>query len=364
MGDAGPVTSEPSDTHIAARIESRLQAGVATVLERAGWAPAVEAHTGYGLAGSWVRVLARVVLRPPGFVPAAGGGDSRGWRRFLGQSAPDVAVRVRLGDATALTRSSREGYIDLRLRAGLEPGWATAQLSVVREPERGEPTGQGRDDQVATAHLRILASGPSVGLLSDIDDTVMVTMLPRPLVALRNAFWLREHDRRPVPGMADLYAAVLDAHPDAFVVYLSTGAWNAAPGLHAFLARHGYPAGPLLLTDWGPTPRGWFRSGREHKRTQLARLLEELPESTWLLVGDDGQHDPRLYAGAAAAHPGRVLGVAIRQLSVAEQVATHGGRGPLETGERAEAATVRGPDGNSLLAQLRARGLLPPASGS
>mgnify|MGYP006197855923 CR=1 FL=1 len=28
-----------------------------------------------------------------------------------------------------------------------------------------------------------------------------------------------------------------------------------------FMAEHGYPPGPMFLTDWGPTEEGWFRSG-------------------------------------------------------------------------------------------------------
>lgn len=148
------------------------------------------------------------------------------------------------------------------------------------------------------------------------------------------------------------------------MVYLSTGPWNVAAALDAFLARHGFPPGPLLLTDWGPTPEGWFRSGREHKRSQLRRLLDELPQLQWLLVGDDGQHDPELYAEAAAAAPGRVQAVAIRQLTATEQVLTHGTPDPLSElpwmpkAPAPNAPEVRAPDGFGLLAALRTRGLL------
>ena len=61
-------------------------------------------------------------------------------------------------------------------------------------------------------------------------------------------------------------------HPDAPVIYLSTGAWNTSPWLTRFLRRNGYPDGPMLLTDWGPTNTGWFRSGQDHKHAQLHRL--------------------------------------------------------------------------------------------
>jgi phosphatidate phosphatase APP1 len=295
-----------------------------------------------------VRVLARVLLTPPG-KPRDVAADGRGWRRFLTHSAAGVPVTVGLGRSTHTVASDLDGYVDLRLPADLAPGWATASFAV-------------GDREPVEAAVRVVGPDTRLGLVSDIDDTVIVTMLPRPLLAFRNAFLVREHERRAVPGMATLYREVVETHPDAFVVYLSTGAWNTAGPLVGFLARHGYPPGPLLLTDWGPTVDGWFRSGQEHKRRQLARLFDELPQLTWLLVGDDGQHDPSLYAEAAQAHPGRVRAVAIRQLSAAEQVAGHGA--PTARDEAAPDGaggplSVAGPDGAALAQELRRAGLLP-----
>ena len=347
--------------HVAGRLEDRVHAEVDGRLRARGWAPVVVPQTGYGLAGSFVRVLARVTLQPPDAV-APSAGDVRGWRRFLSQSASGVPVTIRVGaDPVVEVRvdSDRQGYVDLRVDVDLPAGHRVATLSV-----------EGPDGTPATtveAPLHVVAPGPGPALLSDIDDTVVVTNLPRPLVALRNAFWLREDQRRAVPGMSGLYARALEADPDTFVVYLSTGAWNAAPGLRHFLAAHDYPAAPMLLTDWGPTPAGWFRSGREHKRTQLARLLAELPERRWLLVGDDGQHDPSLYAETLAGHPDQVRAVAIRRLDPAEQLFTHGGPDAPDrpVGEAVAAehqrVWVSAPNGTGLLRELRERGVLPQA---
>jgi phosphatidate phosphatase APP1 len=233
----------------------------------------------------------------------------------------------------------------VRLESDLEPGWNTVRIST-------------EDAKPVDAPVRIVAPGPGVGLVSDVDDTVMVTMLPRPLIALRNAMLVKESARQPVPGMAELYAAIVEAEPDIFVVYLSTGAWNVAEALTDFLARHGYPPGPLLLTDWGPTQTGWFRSGQEHKREQLRRLFQELPQLRWLLVGDDGQHDPSLYAEAATAAPDRVLGVAIRQLSTTEQVVSHGTPGPKDGAVRTTPDAVYAADGFALRRRLAERKLI------
>ena len=60
-----PPPSEPAPLHRAARAEDALGAVIERALRRRGWRPRVLAYTGYGADG-WVRVLARVLLTPPG----------------------------------------------------------------------------------------------------------------------------------------------------------------------------------------------------------------------------------------------------------------------------------------------------------
>ena len=332
--------------HRAARVEDRAHAWLERWLRRRGWRPRVLAFTGYGDT-SQVRVLGRVLLAPP-TTSSAELRLGRGWRRFLTASVAGVEVTVHLDGQRHLLTSDRDGYLDAVLPANLPPGWAQARLQVA-----------GSSD--AVGRLRVVGPNQSLGIVSDIDDTVIVTALPRPLLAAWNTFVRHEGSRRPVPGMGTLFAEIHRTHGDVPVFYLSTGAWNVAPTLEQFLDRHGFPPGPLLLTDWGPTAESWFRSGREHKRSQLRRLLAELPVQQWLLLGDDGQHDPEIYTEVATAAPERIRAVAIRQLSRSEQVRTHLTPEPLPDAEPKPTPRheeVRAPDGFALLALLRERGLI------
>jgi phosphatidate phosphatase APP1 len=330
--------------HRAARFEDAVGGVVERVLRRRGWRPRVLTYSGYGADG-WVRVLARVLLTPPGTHTRDIDGR-RGWRQFLSSGVAGVSVTIALGDERHEVVSERGGYLDVKLAGRPPAGWVKARLSV-------------DDSKWWDAPLVIVDPAARLGVVSDIDDTVVITALPRPLLAFWNTFVRREHSRVPVPGMAQLYKELLAQHPHAPIFYLSTGAWNTAPTLTRFLKRHGYPPGPLLMTDWGPTADRWFRSGQEHKRTELRRLLDEFPSLQWVLVGDDGQHDPDLYAAAASGAPGRVQLVAIRQLTATQQVLTHGTPEPLPERLRSLAATeVRAPDGFGLLELLRTRGLL------
>ncbi len=315
---AGPVPARR--LHRAARLEDAVHQFVAGRLRQRGWDVTIIPYAGYGAPG-WARVLARVLLTRLGTRPRRRPEKVRGWRSFATLPVKDTPVLIEAGGRRHEAHTDRSGFVDVRIEADLTPGWDTVRLS--------SPGGESVE-----AKVRIVEPGIRFGILSDIDDTVMVTALPRPLLAAWNTFVLDEHARMAVPGMAVLYERLVNAHPGAPVLYLSTGAWNVAPTLSRFLSRHLYPAGPLLLTDWGPTADRWFRSGREHKRATLARLAREFPEIQWLLIGDDGQHDQEIYAEFAAEHPENVAGVAIRRLSPTQAVLAGAFPAPAE-GERA-----------------------------
>ncbi|MBC7590972.1 MAG: DUF2183 domain-containing protein, partial [Salinibacterium sp.] len=267
----------------------------------------------------------------------------RGWRSFTSVPVNDIAVTIEIENVERRVVADRGGVVDTVLEVDLAPGWHTITI---------------RTDETESVDAPIFIVDPSVavGIISDVDDTVMVTALPRPFLAAWNTFVLDEHARRPVPGMAVLYERLMRAHPGMPVFYLSTGAWNVAPTLTRFLSRNLYPSGPLLLTDWGPTHDRWFRSGRNHKVDTLKRLSREFPEMRWLLVGDDGQHDEEIYGQFAAHHPRAVEGVAIRQLSNSEAVLA-GGRSKSEAHSSRSAPWVYAPDGAGLAERLADAGL-------
>ena len=302
--------------HWFARLEHRFHVWREGRARRHGRTATILPFPGYGGPG-WVRVVGRVLIVPPQRRTKDGELASvRGWRSFVGIPVSFAAVDVHIGDETHHVVADRGGVIDMRISADLEPGWQTLSMTV-----------DGKDP--VEARVFIVAESTRFGVLSDVDDTVMVTALPRPFIAAWNSFVLDEHARIPVPGMAVLLDQLLRQHPGAPMVYLSTGAWNVAPTLSRFLGRHLFPAGSLLLTDWGPTHDRWFRSGRDHKLTNLRRLATEFPDVKWLLIGDDGQHDESIYTQFLDEHPDAVAGVAIRRLLPAEAVMA-GGRADHE----------------------------------
>jgi Uncharacterized conserved protein len=348
-----PIDAPPAPiVHRAARLEDAFHDFRARRARRRGFLSTVVPYTGYG-STTWVRVLGRVLLARE---PRPGSRAERknrkrvesirGWRSFTSVPVNDVAVTVEIDGTAHTVLPDRGGVIDAVLPVELAPGWHIARMST--------------DDAVSVSEAPLFVVDPAArfGVISDVDDTVMVTALPRPLLAAWNTFVLDEHARVPTPGMAVLLERLAAEHRGTPVIYLSTGAWNVAPTLTRFLSRNLYPAGPLLLTDWGPTHDRWFRSGTDHKRNSLERLSQEFPQLRWLLVGDDGQHDERIYGEFARNHPQNVAAVAIRQLSPSEAVLAGGRSKTIDRADDDNTPWVFAEDGSGLSDQLSELGLL------
>ncbi len=348
---AGESVAEADVGNIALRLDDAWLRFQTRRAVRLGRTKTIIPYTGYGTT-SWVRVLARVVLsdprdseRGPAEKPLKPLQEGiRGWRNFTSPPVSDAVVRVTIGDTVHEVESDHGGVVDARIPVSLDAGWHTVSL-------------QSGESRPVDAPVRIVSDRADFGVVSDIDDTVMVTALPRPFLAAWNTFVLDEHARTPTPGMAVLYERIVRTVPSAPVFYLSTGAWNVAPALSRFLSRNLYPAGPKLLTDWGPTRDRWFRSGQQHKRTSLERLAAEFPNVRWLLVGDDGQHDEAIYSEFAGRHPENVRAIAIRQLSVGEAVLA-GGRSKSGVRPTPGIQWIYAPDGAGMSVELEKLGVI------
>lgn len=323
------------------KTERRINALAAKRSKNAGWEPEIIGFTGYGNAER-VRVLGRVLMKDPAKKRDEERNKKRGFWQFFTVELADFPVTITAGNRTVETTTDSNGYIEVLIRNhGLEPGWH--EITINDTP----------------AEVLILSPETKYGIVSDIDDTVLVTMLPRALIAAYNS-WVKETDeRKAVAGFNEFYAQLrrryaskTDEDTDVPVIYLSTGAWNTFGTLKKFLHRNNLPKGPLLLTDWGPTPTGLFRSGKEHKKVRLRDLFIDFPEINWILVGDDGQYDPLIYGTAAAEHPDKVAAITIRNLTPSEHVLSHGTAVPIEKLENKEVPFIEGADGFKLLKQI------------
>lgn len=289
-----------------------------------GWYPNVEPYVGYGTE-NYSRLICRTVYAP---VHARSGELTRGIRGMLAIPAPHRQVRiaidgmpvetVQVGQSEIYDRfdhardtageyaiSDMSGYLDLVAEHRLEPGVHRVTYQV----EHRRPV---------SSNLFTIPSRAKVGIISDVDDTIMITQAPTLWKALYNLLFLDPKKKASVPGMSVLFTKLADLYPDAPFFYLSTSPWNVESSIRHFIIDHGFPEGPLLLRDLDPRPKTFVPTGPQHKLEFAEQLMADFPDMKFILVGDDGQKDPTTYATITRRYPGRVIAIGIRQLSPRE----------------------------------------------
>lgn len=137
-------------------------------------------------------------------------------------------------------------------------------------------------------------------VISDVDDTIKVTMTNETIGILRSTF---VDEPRPVHGMPELYqflqSQITSASP---FFYLSASPYNLYPFLRDFRDTN-YPHGQLLLRDasWMSLPGliSTFTLGtQEYKTDRISKIYQWLPKKKFIVIGDSTQTDPEAYGEA------------------------------------------------------------------
>lgn len=230
--------------------------------------------------------------------------------RWVVLDMPGVEVTVSLGEIETTVVSDKDGFVNARLPVGdLAPGWHAVHLRA--EDEDGRPV---------TAHGRVVRPDPAsqIAVISDIDDTILRTGMTEGVRSIGRTLLRDAHGRKPIPGTPSLYRGLArgaGGRPESTFFYVSSSPWNLYDMLVQFLGLRGFPRGPLFLTDWRPGPTiGGSQDNPGHKRARIARILQAYPDLSFVLIGDDGEADPTIYAEFLRSHPDRVRLAMVRSV--------------------------------------------------
>ncbi|MGB3723252.1 MAG: phosphatase domain-containing protein [Pacificimonas sp.] len=178
----------------------------------------------------------------------------------------------------------------------------------------------GRETARTRITAPILAPGTArrLGIISDIDDTVVETGATNFLKNWRRVLVHRPEDRLAVPGASKLYKMLVVDHkaPRRPVFYVSSSPWNLYGFITEFMDLNDIPHGPMFLKDYG-IDAAKFISDKHgtHKIAAIETILAFYPGFRFLLIGDNGQKDVEVYAQVVRDFPDNVAGVFIRDVS-------------------------------------------------
>ena len=129
--------------------------------------------------------------------------------------------------------------------------------------------------------------------------------------------------RLPFAGVSEFYKALQlgrNGKRNNPFFYVSSSPWNMYDLLKDFLDLNSIPAGPLLLRDIGFGEGSVARGGHMgHKFKEIKQILETYPHLPFVLIGDSGQEDPKIYQEVVRQFPNRVLAIYIRDVQLPDR---------------------------------------------
>jgi phosphatidate phosphatase APP1 len=229
----------------------------------------------------------------------------RNARKMFVSERERAAVVLVLHGETLQARADEEGYfrIDHIPKLAIPAGWHDVTVAGTGLTGRGKAL--------------IVPQTQTHGLISDVDDTVLVSDVTDKSRLLKNTFLKNPEQRAAFPGTADFYAALAAKGGDAAtapIIYLSASPHHLAPNIRAFLDKHRFPQGVLLTKQVSGDNKDPLLDQERYKLARIEALLTTLPWVTFTLIGDDGERDPEIYRTIAEKHPQRVAAIYIRRV--------------------------------------------------
>ena len=234
--------------------------------------------------------------------------------RFMAEEVMGAKVTVTAGGVSQTATTDSDGFFAVEIPVeNTADGWST--VSVKLEHFAGmtqEPI------EIAAPVLRPHREA-TLGVISDIDDTVIRTGIAEPLKNWRTIIESDAEARVAFPGLAPLYQALErggGSEKRNPIFYVSSGSWKLYDLIARFKHLNGIPRGPVFMDDWGLDETRWFKSSHgAHKKAAINQIMSTYPAHDFILVGDSGQHDAEIYAEMVRDHGTRIKAVWIRDVS-------------------------------------------------
>jgi phosphatidate phosphatase APP1 len=224
-------------------------------------------------------------------------------------------IRIYMTNHAWETVTDEEGYFRCELSglAALSPGWHRLHAQ--------------SGDAVDEIGLLMVPPENLFGLISDVDDTVLISEVTQKRKLIFNTLLRNPLQRSVVPGITKLYRSLAARNPKpacAPVFYLSATPRQLHLPLQTILDHHGLPPGVLITkrvtNDATSEP---LKNQFAYKLAKIEQILQQVPHVTFQLIGDDAEHDPEVFAEIERRFPDRIEATWIR--NVRDQ--PRGGRG-------------------------------------
>lgn len=242
-------------------------------------------------------------------------------KRYATDEIPDIKVKASFGEKQLEVKTDLEGFFLFEFKFEEPIDYEAAGYEVQLELLESKTD---EDDKKAKARIFVPDKEAQYGVISDVDDTVLISHMTDFFAKLKLMLLKDAKERSPFPGISAFLNALSKGYDDKgrnALFYVSGSEWNLYDLLINFFRYKGIPLGPLLLKNKGfSSEDGKFTvAHQEYKAQKIRHILETYPDLDFICIGDSGQHDPETYCKIMDEYPGRIKGIYIRDVTPAKR---------------------------------------------
>lgn len=232
---------------------------------------------------------------------------------FSLKAYPAIDITLTFGEQQVHAKSEFDGFFKLEWAAVEDVSAGLHRVQVVATDQKGVVIAKCYG-KVYVPHIT------QYGVISDIDDTVMVSHSSKIVRRLRELVVRNPRTRKTFKGVVEhyrllAYAKTTREQPNPFF-YVSSSEWNLYDYLKETFRYNNLPEGAFLLNSIKKL-KSFFKTGKtghEGKLLRVMRILKVFPNQKFIFFGDNSQMDPIIYATIAEKYSQNMAAVYIRNV--------------------------------------------------
>ncbi len=234
------------------------------------------------------------------------------WRKLghiLNDERKNVPVTLRLDKKEFQASTDDEGYFEFKLH--FDHDLLTPNLPI-------ELFLTNNQKVQTTTHIYMISKQKQTGIISDFDDTVIVSDVTKKLSLLYQLLLKNYKQREVVEGLSQRYRKILEKSPDKPLFFITGSPKQFHQVIEKFLNYHHFPKHTLITKKMhGENAHSIFKQ-QNYKKTYIEELITLYPQVEWILFGDSGEQDKKIYLDIAKRYPKHIKEIYIRNVESKE----------------------------------------------
>ena len=220
-------------------------------------------------------------------------------------------IYLHLKNETFKTKGDDEGYFEFNIKTeqSLPMGYHKILLNI-----------EGNKN-IHETNATIIDSTPLIGIISDFDDTIIVSNVTNKISLGINTMFKNYKQRTLIPTMLERFKKILSQNPKAIpstLFILSGSPQHLFRPIEQFLEYHHFPKHTLILKKAHGENLDPLTDQFAYKSQKIERLIKLYPNIKWVMFGDSGEKDREVYRAIKEKYPKRVLEYYIRDVESGE----------------------------------------------